>query len=92
MEDQHYNGDEWNKQIVKLLTLFGWIHIGDYDMDVKGSDGEKMGIDAIMQFDTPLKSMPQLAVVESKRYATTSFNKTLLQEWIMRLEEYQTIY
>ena len=60
MEDQHYNGDEWNKQIVKLLTLFGWIHIGDYDMDVKGSDGEKMGIDAIMQFDTPLKSMPQL--------------------------------
>ena len=87
MEDQHYNGDEWNKQIVKLLTLFGWIHIGDYDMDVKGSDGEKMGIDAIMQFDTPLKSMPQLAVVESKRYATTSFNKTLLQEWIMRLDK-----
>ena len=87
MEDQHYNGDEWNKQIVTLLKLFGWVHIGDYDMDVKGSEGERMGIDGIMQFDTPLKNRPQIVVVESKRYATTSFNKTLLQDWIIRLDK-----
>ena len=87
MEDQHYNGDEWNKQIVTLLKLFGWVHIGDYDMDVKGSKGERMGIDGIMQFDTPLKNRPQIVVVESKRYATTSFNKTLLQDWIIRLDK-----
>ena len=87
MEDQHYNGDEWNKQIVTLLKLFGWVHIGDYEMDVKGSEGERMGIDGIMQFDTPLKNRPQIVVVESKRYATTSFNKTLLQDWIIRLDK-----
>lgn len=87
MEDQHYNGDEWNKQIVSLLKLFGWIHIGDYDMDVKGHDGKNMGIDAIMQFETPLKNIPQLVVVESKRYKNSSFTKQLLEDWIIRLDK-----
>lgn len=86
MEDQHYNGDIWNKEAYKLLSLFGWNKIGDYDMDVSGDDNKKMGIDTIVSFETPLKTMPQLAILEAKRYKIESFNKTCLQEWIDRLD------
>ena len=87
MEDQHYNGDVWNHQASALLEMFGWKRIGDYDMDVEGSDGNKMGIDTILTFETPLKIKPQLAILEAKRYKTTSFNKNLLQEWVERLDK-----
>lgn len=86
MEDQHYNGDIWNKEVYALLSLFGWSKIGDYDMDVQGEDSSKMGIDTIVSFETPLKTRPQLAILEAKRYCTTSFNKSCLQDWINRLD------
>ena len=86
MEDQHYNGDVWNHEIFKLFHLFGWQRIGDYDMDVIGEDGKKMGIDTVVSFETPLKTKPQLAILEAKRYQTTSFTKTLLQDWLTRLD------
>jgi len=86
MEDQHYNGDVWNKEAYQLLNLLGWTKIGDYDMDVSGDDEKKMGLDTIVSFETPLKTMPQLAILEAKRYKTTSFNKQYLQEWIDRLD------
>lgn len=86
MEDQHYNGDIWNKEAFTLLSLFGWSKIGDYDMDVSGDDEKKMGIDTIVSFETPLKTRPQLIILEAKRYLTTSFNKSYLQEWINRLD------
>lgn len=87
MEDQHYNGDIWNHEAFALLKKFGWRRIGDYDMDVLGSDGKKMGIDTIVEFETPLKAKPQLAILEAKCYKTTSFNKSLLQEWIEKLDK-----
>lgn len=87
MEDQHYNGDIWNREAFALLKKFGWSRIGDYDMDIKGEDGKKMGIDTIVKFDTPLKAKPQLAVLEAKRYETKSFNKIFLQDWIERLDK-----
>ena len=87
MEDQHYNGDVWNREAFALLKMFGWKRIGDYDMDVLGNDGKKMGVDTIVKFDTPLKAKPQLAVLEAKRYETKSFNKNLLQEWVERLDK-----
>ena len=80
MEDQHYNGDVWNHEVFALLKMFGWKRIGDYDMDMQGDDGEKMGIDTIVKFDTPLKNKPQLAIIEAKRYETKNFNKTMLQD------------
>lgn len=86
MEDQHYNGDVWNQEIFRLFQLLGWKHIGDYDMDVTGEDGKKMGIDTVAFFETPLKAKPQLAILEAKRYQTTSFNKNLLQDWVTRLD------
>ena len=87
MEDQHYNGDVWNHKAFALLKMFGWKRIGDYDMDVQGDDGKKMGVDTIVKFETPLKTKPQLAVLEAKRYETKSFNKNLLQDWIERLDK-----
>lgn len=86
MEDQHYNGDVWNKEAYNLLALFGWNKIGDYDMDISGDDNKKMGIDTIVRFETPLKTRPQLAILEAKRYQTTSFNRTCLQDWIEKLD------
>lgn len=86
MEDQHYNGDIWNHEIVQLFEMFGWHRIGDFDMDVVGSDDNKMGIDTLVSFETPLKSKPQLAILEAKRYLTSSFSKSLLQEWLGRLD------
>jgi len=86
MEDQHYNGDVWNHEIFRLFQLLGWQRIGDFDMDVTGEDGKQMGIDTIVSFETPLKTKPQLAILEAKRYKTTSFSKNLLQEWITRLD------
>lgn len=86
MEDQHYNGDVWNHEIVQLFEIFGWHRIGDYDMDVVGSDDMKMGLDTVVSFETPLKSKPQLAILEAKRYLTSSFSKSSLQDWLGRLD------
>lgn len=86
MEDQSYDGGEWNRQAFALFQKFGWNRIGDRDMDVLGEDDSKMGIDTIVQYDTPLKTRPQVAILEAKHYLTTSFNKSKLEDWISRLD------
>lgn len=87
MEDQSINGGIWNKQLSKLLNLLGWETVGDHEIDIKGSDGEKYGIDTLMTYETPLKNMPQSVIVEAKRYLTTSFNASLLQKWVDRIDD-----
>ncbi len=87
MEDQSVNGEIWNKQATELLNRMGWITVGDHDIDIKGSGKEKFGIDTLMTFSTPLKAMPQSVILEAKRYKTTSFQDSLLQAWIKRLDE-----
>lgn len=87
MEDQSYNGSLWNRRIYRLLQDFGWARIGDHDMDVVGEDHNKNGIDTIVSFDTPLKVLPQPIILEAKNYATTSFNKSILENWISTLDK-----
>lgn len=87
MEDQGVNGDIWNKQATELLTRLGWKKVGDHDIDIKGSDNKKFGIDTLMTFTTPLKAMPQSVILEAKRYKTTSFQDGHLQAWIKRIDE-----
>lgn len=87
MEDQNVNGNIWNKQATELLTRLGWKRVGDHDIDLKGSDKDKYGVDTLMTFETPLKSMPQSVILEAKRYLTTSFQAGHLQTWVKRLDE-----
>ncbi len=86
MEDQSYDGGEWNRQAFTLFQKFGWNRIGDRDMDVLGEDDSKMGIDTIVRYISPLKTRPQVAILEAKHYQTTSFNKSKLEDWISRLD------
>lgn len=86
-EDQGVNGDKWNRQVATLLSYFGWNTIGDYDMDIEGEDKKKYGIDTILNFSTLLKNNPQPVILESKRYAFDSFSKSMIQEWITRLDK-----
>lgn len=87
MEDQGVNGNIWNKQATELLNRLGWKTIGDHNIDIKGCDERKFGIDTLMTFETPLKVMPQSVIIEAKRYKTTSFQDSLLQDWIKRLDD-----
>lgn len=87
MEDQGVNGDIWNKQATELLTRLGWKNIGDHDIDIKGGDKDKYGIDTLMTYVTPLKNRPQSVILEAKRYVTNSFQAGHLQAWIKRLDE-----
>lgn len=86
MEDQSYDGGIWNKQAFELLKLLGWERIGDRDMDVLGDDNSKMGVDTIVCFNTPLKTRPQVAILEAKHYKTTSFSKSDIEDWLYRLD------
>ena len=86
-EDQGVNGTIWNKEATKLLSDFGWSAIGDYDMDVEGQDGKKYGLDTIIKYPTPLKTNEQSVILEAKRYETTSFSKSALQNWVDRLDK-----
>lgn len=87
MEDQGVLGTIWNKEATRLLSLFGWNTIGDYDMDVQGKDDKQYGIDTLITFKTPLKNNKQIAILEAKRYEIKNFNKSLLQGWIERLDK-----
>lgn len=87
MEEQGVLGTIWNKEATRLLSLFGWNTIGDYDRDVQGKDDKQYGIDALITFKTPLKNNKQIAILEAKRYETKNFNKSLLQGWIERLDK-----
>lgn len=86
-EDQGVNGTIWNKEAAKLLSYFGWNTIGDYDMDVMGQDEKKYGLDTLIKYITPLKTNEQSVILEAKRYETKNFNKSLLQDWIDRLDK-----
>jgi len=86
-EDEGVNGTIWNKEATKLLSLFGWKTIGDYDMDVLGEDDKKYGLDTLLNFFTPMKNNPQSVILEAKRYNTESFSKSTLQDWIDRLDK-----
>lgn len=66
MEDQGVLGTIWNKEATRLLSLFGWNTIGDYDMDVQGKDDKQYGIDTLITFKTPLKNNKQIAILEAK--------------------------
>ena len=84
-EDQGVNGDEWNKSAVKLLSLLGWEHIGDFDMDVKGVDEKYYGVDSIMKYESPSLATKQSVIIESKRYSVNSFNEATFNNWLKRL-------
>lgn len=86
MEDQSHDGGVWNRQAYALLQKFGWERIGDRDMDVLGDDDSKMGIDTIVRYISPIKTRPQVAILEAKHYLTTSFNKSKLEDWLTRLD------
>lgn len=86
-EDQSVNGDIWNKEAAKLLSLFSWEKIGDHNMDLEGDDDDKYGVDTILRFNNPSSNLPQSIILEAKRYATTSFQKNMLQKWINRLDK-----
>ena len=86
MEDQSHDGGVWNRQAYALFQKLGWERIGDRDMDVLGEDESKMGIDTIVKYLSPLKTRPQVAILEAKHYLTTSFNKSKLEEWLSRLD------
>lgn len=86
MEDQSYDGGVWNRQAFALLQEFGWERIGDRDMDVLGDDDSKMGVDTIVTYSSPIKTRPQIAILEAKHYLTTSFSKSNLEDWLSRLD------
>lgn len=48
-EKQGKLGDSWNNYANRLVKLLGWEHIGDKNMDLKGSDGEEYGVDSILK-------------------------------------------
>lgn len=81
-EDQGVNGDKWNDYVVHLLSQFGWEQVGDTNMDLKGEDGESGGVDAIMVYEQPGKSLKRSVIVESKRYQKTSYNASKLYGWL----------
>lgn len=87
MEDQSVNGSIWNKQASTLLDQLGWDVVSDHDIDIKGSDEKKHGVDTLMTYKTPLKVRPQSVILEAKRYETKNFHAKLLQEWIDTLDK-----
>lgn len=86
-EDQGVNGTIWNKEAIAIFSKFGWGSIGDIDMDIKGDDDKSYGVDSLLKISSPLSPLPLLAILEAKRYATTSFSASILQQWVDRLDQ-----
>lgn len=84
-ERQGKLGDIWNGCAVKFLSLLGWDHIGDKDIDVKGEDENTYGIDALMNYKCPGMATRQSVIVESKRYSKNSINYSVMSGWLSRL-------
>lgn len=84
-ERQGKLGDMWNDSAVKFLSLLGWNHIGDKDIDVKGDDGSTYGIDALMNYKSPGMATKQSVIVESKHYSKNSLNYSVMSGWLSRL-------
>lgn len=85
-ERQRKLGDSWNACAGRLLKQFGWIHIGDSDMDLPGIDSKEYGIDSILKYQVAGKKMMQTVLLESKRYAMTSIQAGTLQNWLETLK------
>lgn len=81
-EDQGANGDRWTEQASKLLCELGWDKIADSNIDVEGSDGLMHGIDSLFRYNDAYTNVPQGVFVEAKRYRTTSFRESKIQDWI----------
>lgn len=81
-EDQGVNGDKWNDYVIHLLSQFGWEQVGDTNMDLKGEDDQSGGIDAIMIYEQPGKSLKRSVIVESKRYKKSSYSANKLYGWL----------
>lgn len=86
-EKQGKLGDSWNNYANRLVKLLGWEHIGDKNMDLKGSDGEEYGVDSILKYKVAGKETLQTVILESKRYAQSSIKAVTLSKWIKRLKE-----
>lgn len=86
-ERQGKLGNSWNDCAGKLLKLLGWELIGDSDIDLKGSDSKEYGVDSILKYTVAGKSMKQVAILESKRYAQASLQTGTLQKWMERLKD-----
>lgn len=86
-EDQSYNGDIWTQEASILLSEYKWEQIGDQNMDVPGADKKDHGLDAIFKFEDPHCNNNQGILFEAKRYATTSFTQTHLQNWINTIDK-----
>lgn len=84
-ERQGKLGDMWNACAVKFLSLLGWNHIGDKDIDVIGEDGNIYGIDSLMDYNSPGMATRQSVIVESKRYSKDSINYSVMSGWLSRL-------
>lgn len=81
-EDQGVNGDRWTTQASILLKKLGWQKVADSNIDLPGSDGLMHGIDALFRYEDGFNQPTQGVFLEAKRYATTSFNKAKLQDWV----------
>lgn len=86
-ERQGKQGDSWNNCAGRLLKNFGWQMIGDSNIDLKGSDSKEYGVDSILKYTVAGKSLKQVAVLESKRYAKNSLQSGTLQKWVERLKD-----
>ncbi|WP_313184187.1 hypothetical protein [Sphingobacterium siyangense] len=86
-EDQSHDGSLWNQQFSNLLTYFNWEYVGDADFDILTEEDKARGIDRLFTLENPYKKNKELCMLESKRYALTSFNKGKIGEWAKTLED-----
>lgn len=84
-------GNKWNDTVVALLEAMGWNHIGDKDMDLSGTDDEDHGIDALLIYENPGKTVCQTVLVESKHYGKGSLSPSKVKGWIEVLHKKQNV-
>jgi hypothetical protein len=85
-EDVGVNGDRWNEKAISLLKQFHWEQIGDFNMDLTGSDDKSHGVDALLLCEDPNVNVPQPVILESKRYSKNSINSNIVHKWVDTLK------
>lgn len=86
-EDQSINGDKWTEQASKLLQALEWEKVADSNIDIPGSGELKHGIDAMFKFiDGFNPDKEQGVFLEAKRYKTSSFHKSKLNDWVQKID------
>lgn len=88
-EKQAKEGNFWNDNVVALVEELGWKHIGDKDMDLPGTDDEDHGIDCLLSYENPGKTIQQTVLLESKNYAKKSLSPSRVRGWIETLHKKQ---